>query len=87
MSHSVLKTVSQLEGIHIVEPVLHVGVNNQLGQTQNLTTQVKGISKPGLISLLGSQDLDWLEIEIVVEMEIVEVLHVNEHVVALPAHL
>ena len=36
MSKHVLQTISQLEGIHIVQAVLHVRIHNQFGQPQNL---------------------------------------------------
>merc|ERR1719318_1736727 len=45
VSHCVLQTISKLECVHIVEPVLHVRVHYELGQAQDLTTQVESISK------------------------------------------
>ena len=48
------------------------------------------VTEPTLLSLLGGQGLDGLEVEVVVEMEVVEVLSVNQqvqHIVALSAHL
>jgi hypothetical protein len=51
---------------------------------------VEGVAEPGLLALLGGQRLDWLEVEVVVQVQVVEVLAVDqqvEHVVALTAHL
>ena len=44
------------------------------------------VTKAGLLSFLGGQGLDWLLIEVVVQMKVIQVLSVNqqvEHVVAL----
>jgi hypothetical protein len=51
---------------------------------------VEGISEPALLALLGGKGLDWLQVEVVVQVQVVEVLAVDqqvEHVVALAAHL
>ena len=67
-----------------------MAVHNQLGQTQNLPTQVERVTKPTLLTLLRGQGLDRLQVEVVVQVEIVEVLAVDQqvqHVVALSAHL
>ena len=51
---------------------------------------MEGIAEPGFLPLLGGECLDWLQVEVVVEMEVVEVLAVDEeveHVVALTTHL
>ncbi|CAN7985254.1 unnamed protein product, partial [Ixodes hexagonus] len=94
----VLEAVRQLEGVHVVQPVLHVAVHHQLGQAQDLPAQVEGVAEARLLALLGGttctierhHGLDRLEVEVVVKVEVVEVLPVDEqveHVVALPAHL
>ncbi len=36
MGEGVLQSVSQLEGVHVVEPVLDMAVHQQLGHAQNL---------------------------------------------------
>lgn len=41
-----------LESVNIAESVLHMAVNNQLGETQDLTTEMEGISKTRLFTFL-----------------------------------
>mmetsp|Transcript_34682 Transcript_34682/g.90798 ORF Transcript_34682/g.90798 Transcript_34682/m.90798 type:complete len:323 (+) Transcript_34682:5545-6513(+) len=65
-------------------------VDDDFGQPHDLTNQVEGIPEPRPLPLLCRQRLDWLEVEVVVEMEVVQVLTVNkqvQHVVPLAAHL
>ena len=86
----VLKSVGELECIDVAQPVLHDGVDNQLGQPQDLARQVERVAEARLFALLGRQRLDRLEVEVVVEVQVVEVLAVDEqveHVVPLAAHL
>jgi len=67
-----------------------VGVDDELGEAEDLATEVEGVAEAGLLTLFGGECLDGLEVEVVVEMEVVEVLAVDEqieHVVALAAHL
>jgi len=52
MSEDVLDGIGKLKSIHISETVLNVGVNNELGQTKDFSTQVEGISKTGLLPFL-----------------------------------
>ena len=52
MSKHILQTISQLEGVHITQSVLHMTVNHQLRQTQNLTTQVESIPETRLLTFL-----------------------------------
>ena len=90
VSECVLQSVCQLECIHVTKTILHVRVNYQLRQTKDLSTKMKGVSKSRLLSLLCRERLDWLEVEVVVEMEVVEVLAMDEqieHVVALTTNL
>ena len=90
MGEGVLQAICQLESIHIAQPELDIGVHHQLGQPQNLSAQMECIAKPRLLPLLGGQGLDWLQVEVVVQMQVVEVLAMDqqiEHVVALPADL
>ncbi|CAN8015572.1 unnamed protein product, partial [Ixodes persulcatus] len=53
MGEDVLEPVGQLEGIHVVQPVLHVAVHHQLCQPQDLPAQVEGVAEAGLFPLLG----------------------------------
>ena len=51
---------------------------------------MKGVSKTRFLSLFSCQRLDWLQVEVVVKMEVVEVLSVDqevEHVVTLTTDL
>ena len=67
-----------------------MGVDHQLGQSEDLATEMEGITEARLLSLLGGERLDGLQVEVVVEMQVVEVLTMNQqiqHVVALSAHL
>lgn len=67
-----------------------MGVDNELGEAQDLPAQVKGISKTRFLSLFGSEGLDRLEVEVVVKMEVVEVLAMDQqvqHIVTLTTDL
>ena len=90
MSKHVLQTISQLEGIHIVQAVLHVRIHNQFGQPQNLTAQMEGVTESGFFTLFGRQSLDRFQVEIVIQMQVVEIFAVNQqiqHVVTLATDL
>ena len=83
-------SVSKLESINVTQPVLNLSIDNELGQTQNLTHKVESVSKARLLALLGGQGLDRLEVEVVVQMQVGQVLTVDQevqHVEALPADL
>lgn len=41
MSKHVLQSVGQLKGIYVVQSVLHVWINDQLGQPQDLSAQME----------------------------------------------
>ena len=56
VSVDVLQTVRQLEGIHVAQAVLDVTVNDQLGETQDLATQMEGVTETGLLTLLLRDD-------------------------------
>jgi hypothetical protein len=90
MSEHVLQPVCKLERVDIAESELDVGIHDKLGETEDLSTQMERIAETRLLSLLGGERLDRLEIHVVVEVEVVEVLSVDEeveHVVALSADL
>ena len=51
---------------------------------------MEGIAKARLLSLFGGERFDWLQVEVVVKMKIIEVLSVDEqieHVVTLTTDL
>mmetsp|Transcript_67280 Transcript_67280/g.140138 ORF Transcript_67280/g.140138 Transcript_67280/m.140138 type:complete len:884 (+) Transcript_67280:4960-7611(+) len=86
----VLQPVRKLEGVHVAKAELHVGVDDDLGQTQNLSAQVERIPEARLLALLRRESLDRLQVEVVVKMQVVEIFAMDEqveHVVPLPAHL
>lgn len=90
MCKDVLKTICQLISIDIVQTILDVCIDNQLCQAKDLATQMERIAETRLLSLLGSQCLDWLQIEVVIQMEVVQILAVDQqiqHIVALTQNL
>jgi hypothetical protein len=90
VSKGVLQTVSKLESVDVSKAVLDVRVDDELGETEDLSTQMERVSEAGLLALLGRKGLDRLQVEIVIQMKVVEILAVNqevEHVVTLPADL
>jgi hypothetical protein len=51
---------------------------------------MEGITEPRLLPLFGGECLNWLEIEVVIKMKVIEILPVNEeveHVVPLSCYL
>jgi hypothetical protein len=85
-----LQTVSKLESVDVSKAVLDVRVDDELGETEDLSTQMERVSEAGLLALLGRKGLDRLQVEIVIQMKVVEILAVNqevEHVVTLTADL
>jgi len=90
VSKNVLETISELEGINVTETVLNMGVDDELGETENLTTKMEGVTKARLLALLGGERLHRLEVEIVVKMQVVQVLTMDEevkHVITLATDL
>jgi len=86
----VLQPVSQLKRVDVPQSVLYVCVNNQLGEPENLPAQVERVPKATLLPLLCRQRLDWLQIEVIVQVQVVQMLPVNqqvEHIVPLTADL
>lgn len=47
-----LQSFLYLKSINISQPVLHMTVNHQFAETENLTTQVERIPKSGLLTFL-----------------------------------
>mmetsp|Transcript_66756 Transcript_66756/g.127143 ORF Transcript_66756/g.127143 Transcript_66756/m.127143 type:complete len:244 (-) Transcript_66756:1454-2185(-) len=90
MGKDVLQTICKLEGINVTQAELHMTVNNQLCQTHDFAAQMECISESGLFPLLGCERLHWLQVEVVIEVQEVEILSSNqqvEHIVALAADL
>ena len=83
---NVLQAVSQLVRVDVAETVLHVRIDNDLGEAQKFAHQVESIAETRLFALFRRQRLHRLQIEVVVEMQICQILLVNkqiQHVVAL----
>ena len=55
MGEDVLDGIGELESVDISETVLNVGINDELGQTKNFSTQVEGVSEAGFLSFLCRQ--------------------------------
>ena len=59
MGENIPKTISELKAVHITKSVLDIRIYHQLGQTENLTTQMESIPKSGLLSLFSGECFDW----------------------------
>ena len=77
VTEDILQCIGQLERVDISETELHVRIDNQLRQTQNFSAQMEGVSETRLLSFLGGERLDRLQVHVVVKMEVVEVLRMN----------
>ena len=75
MTEDVLERIGQLEGVDVSETELHMRIDNQLRQTQDFSAQVECISETRLLSFFGGEGLDRLQVHVVVEVEVVQVLH------------
>ncbi len=42
---SVLQTIRQLESVHITQSILHVRVNHKLGQAEDFSAQMEGVTE------------------------------------------
>ena len=73
-------TICELEGIDVTQTVLNLGIDDKLSQAENFTHQVESISEARLLTLLGGQCLNRLQIEVVIKVEISQILAVNQQV-------
>ena len=64
----------------MAQAVLNVRINDEFDHSQDFSAQVESITKSTLLSLFSSQCLDWLQVEIVVQMKEVEVLAMDQEV-------
>ena len=90
VSEDVLKTIRQLERIHVVQTVLDVRIHDQLGEPQDLPAEMEGITETGFLALLGRESLHRFQIEVIIQMKVIQILAVDQqiqHVVSLPANL
>ena len=78
MCEGVLQSIRKLERIDVTQAILHKRIHHQLRQAQYLSCEMKRISKTTLFSLLCSQRLHWLQVEVVVKMQVVEILSMDK---------
>ena len=72
------------------ESILHLGIDNQLCQAQDLSHKMESITKTRLFSFFRGQSFHGFEIEVVIKVEVSQVLSVNkqiQHVESLSADL
>ena len=55
MGEDILKSVCQLECVDVAKPELNMGIHDELGQAENLATQMEGISETRFLALLRRQ--------------------------------
>ena len=90
VSEEILQPVRKLESVDVTKSELDVGVDDELGQSQDFSTKVEGVSESGSLSLFGRESLDRLQVHVVIQMKVVQVLSVDqevEHVVTLSTNL
>lgn len=64
MSENILQAVGQLEGVHIVQAVLNVRIDNQFCQTQNLTAQMESWKKANTNTF--RYGAEWKQVELTI---------------------
>ncbi len=69
---------SEPEARGATSPVLHVRVDDEFGEAQDLPAQVEGVPEARLLALLGRERLDRLQVEVVVQVKVVQVLCARE---------
>ena len=55
MRKGILKGICELKGVNIAKPVLDMGINDELRQAQNFSTQVESIPETRLLPLFRGQ--------------------------------
>ena len=55
MGEDVLNRICELEGIDSSKSELHMGIDDELGETEDFTAQMEGISETRLLTLLRGQ--------------------------------
>jgi hypothetical protein len=74
MRKDVLNSIRKLERVYVAKPILNVRVDYELCQPQDFTAQMEGVSKSRLLALLSRERLHWLQVHVVVEMQVIQVL-------------
>jgi hypothetical protein len=70
MGEEVLQSVRKLESVDVTKSELDVGIDNELGQSQDFSTEMEGVSESRSLSLLGRESLDGLQIHVVIQMKV-----------------
>jgi hypothetical protein len=78
MRIKILQSIIKLKRINISQPILYITIHYEFDHSENLSTEVKGVTETRFLALLGCESLDWLQVEVVVKMQVVEVLAVNQ---------
>jgi hypothetical protein len=78
MGIKILQSIIKLKSINISQTILDITIHYEFDHSKNLSAEVKGVTETRFLALFGCESLDWLEVEIVVEMQVVEVLAVNQ---------
>ncbi len=71
MSIHVLEAIIKLEGINVTQTILHITINHKFNNSENLSTQVEGITETRSLTLLCGESLHWFQVEIVIQMQVV----------------
>jgi hypothetical protein len=77
MREDILQRVGKLERVDIPEPELDMRIHNELGESQDFSAQMEGISEARFLALLGRQRLDGLQVHVVVQMQVIQVLFID----------
>ena len=90
VGEEILQSVRKLESVDVTKSELDVRVDDELGQSQDFSAEMEGVSESRSLSLLGRECLDGLQVHVVIQMKVVQVLSVDqevEHVVTLSTDL
>lgn len=58
----VLQTVGELVCVNVRETILNVRIDNKLGEAEDFTHEMKGVSESRFFAFLGGECLGWFEI-------------------------
>jgi hypothetical protein len=78
MGIKILQSIIELKSINISQPILDITIDYEFDHSENLSTEVKCVTETRFLALLGCESLDWFQVEVVVEMQVVEVFAVNQ---------
>ena len=55
MREDILQRVGELEGVDVAQTVLHVSVDDELGEAQDFAAQMEGGSEAGFLAFFGRE--------------------------------